>query len=258
MRLSPTANDRRHGHGWLWPRLRRGGAGSGPSLPRAVGCGSGGFTCANAARLGMCCASAGAAQPPRRQAVVAARVGDMWPASTGCNYPVVSCTLLCVDGEESASRDAEFSELVQSRWPRLVRLAYGFTGDAGLAEDLVQSALASAYASWWRVRRAEDRDRYLTRILINAHRSSFRKRRVAESLSGMPASQVRYLAADPADAADDRGAVIRCAGGVAGPPARGRRAAVLAGPDRGPGRGAAGLQCGQRQEPGFQGWPGSG
>jgi len=45
-----------------------------------------------------------------------------------------------------AGPEAEFSEFVHSRWPRLVRLAYGITGDRALAEDLAQTALANAYA----------------------------------------------------------------------------------------------------------------
>jgi hypothetical protein len=44
---------------------------------------------------------------------------------------------------------AEFSEFAHSRWPALVRLGYGLTSDRGLAEDLAQTALASAYASWY-------------------------------------------------------------------------------------------------------------
>lgn len=50
-------------------------------------------------------------------------------------------------------KDAEeerFREFMASRWPTLVRLAYGLTGDRGLAEDLAQTALAKAYASWER------------------------------------------------------------------------------------------------------------
>ena len=46
------------------------------------------------------------------------------------------------------ARDREqFEEFMTSRWPGLVRLAFGLTGDRWLAEDLAQTALASAYAS---------------------------------------------------------------------------------------------------------------
>ena|SRR6266851_3997447 len=82
-----------------------------------------------------------------------------------------------------AVAEAEFRDFMQSRWPRLVRLAYGLSGDQGLAEDLAQTALVRAYASWQRVHRAGDPDAYVRRIVVNASRSMFRKRRVAEQLS---------------------------------------------------------------------------
>ena len=72
-----------------------------------------------------------------------------------------------------------------SRWPGLVRLAYGLTGDRWVAEDIAQGTLASAYAAWWRVRRADDPDAYVRRILINASNSRFRRRRVTESSRAM-------------------------------------------------------------------------
>lgn len=125
----------------------------------------------------------------------------------------------------SGNRDARFSELVYSRWPTLVRLAYGFTGDAGLAEDLAQTALANAYASWSRLRRADDPDRYLIKILINAHRGSFRKRRPPERLSGSwSADQSRDPGTDPTAAVDDRGVIMSV---LAGLPARQREVIVL-------------------------------
>lgn len=77
--------------------------------------------------------------------------------------------------------EAEFREFAIGRWPALVRFAYGLTGDAGHAEDLAQITLAKAYASWARVRRADDPDAYVRRILINAHHTRFRKRRVRET-----------------------------------------------------------------------------
>lgn len=67
-----------------------------------------------------------------------------------------------------------------SRWGGLVRFAYGLTGDRGHAEDLAQTALAKAFASWPKVRRAQDPDAYVRRILINTNNHRFRKRRVVE------------------------------------------------------------------------------
>src|SRR5690348_13876973 len=73
---------------------------------------------------------------------------------------------------------------MRGRWPVMVRLGYALTGDVGHAEDLAQAAFARAYASWGRVRRAGDPDAYVRRIVINAHRSRFRRHRVAEELRG--------------------------------------------------------------------------
>ncbi|HUZ55109.1 MAG TPA: hypothetical protein VMU94_21605 [Streptosporangiaceae bacterium] len=50
--------------------------------------------------------------------------------------------------------DAEFTEFMLGCWPRLVRLGHVLSGDRGLAEDLAQTALARAYASWPQVARA--------------------------------------------------------------------------------------------------------
>ena len=84
----------------------------------------------------------------------------------------------------STGSDEEFDAFMRGRWPAMVRLAYALTGDVGHAEDVAQAAFARAYASWGRVRRAGDPDAYVRRIVINEHRSRFRKRRVAEELRG--------------------------------------------------------------------------
>ena len=83
----------------------------------------------------------------------------------------------------SARQDAEFREFMHARWPAMVRLAYGLTGDQGHAEDVAQAAFARAYASWPRVRRSGDPNAYVRRIVINENRNRFRKRRVAERLT---------------------------------------------------------------------------
>jgi RNA polymerase sigma-70 factor (sigma-E family) len=117
----------------------------------------------------------------------------------------------------------EFSEFAHSRWPGLVRLGYALAGDRHLAEDLAQTALASAFASWSRVRRADDPDAYLRRIIVNAHRSAFRKRRVSERLTGAPADAGGAVP-DPTGRHDDRAAVIAA---LAALPARQREVVVL-------------------------------
>ncbi|GAA2037031.1 SigE family RNA polymerase sigma factor [Catenulispora yoronensis] len=101
--------------------------------------------------------------------------------------------------------EAEFREYMASRWGDLVRFGYGLTGDRGHAEDLAQTALAKAYASWGRVRRADDLDAYIRRILINANHRRFRKQRVAEHEGQVP---VEPSVADGTDVFDQREALV--------------------------------------------------
>lgn len=97
--------------------------------------------------------------------------------------------------------EEQFREFMVGRWPKLVRLAYGLTGDRGLAEDLAQTTLANVYASWSRVSRASNPDTYTIRMLLNANNGRFRKRRVAEQpTEAAPESGT----ADPMAAVDQR------------------------------------------------------
>jgi RNA polymerase sigma-70 factor (sigma-E family) len=79
------------------------------------------------------------------------------------------------------------------------------------AEDLAQTALANAYASWSRVRKADDPDAYVRRIVLNAHRGSFRKRRVSERLTESP-PDILAPVPDPAGEHGDRATVIAALG----------------------------------------------
>jgi RNA polymerase sigma-70 factor (sigma-E family) len=103
--------------------------------------------------------------------------------------------------------DERFREFMAERWPKLVRLGYGLTGDRGLAEDLAQTTLANVYASWSRVSRASDPDAYTFRILMNAHKSAFRKRRVSER----PAATIPDAGAPDATAAIEQRIVLMSA-----------------------------------------------
>lgn len=117
--------------------------------------------------------------------------------------------------------EAEFSEFMQGRWPQLVRLGYLLTGDRGLAEDLAQTALARAFASWPRIRRAGDPDAFVRRVLVNANHDRFRKRRVAEQLT---ATVPEPAAEDAAGGREDRVALM---GALMSLPVRQRSAVVL-------------------------------
>lgn len=106
-----------------------------------------------------------------------------------------------------ATADDEFSQFMHSRWTQLVRLGYGLTGDLHTAEDLAQTAFARAYASWGRVRKADDPDAYVRRIVVNANHNRFRKVRVSELLTD---SLPELLAsADGVSQRDDRALLVQ-------------------------------------------------
>lgn len=87
--------------------------------------------------------------------------------------------------ENEPGPGADFREFVVARRGALMRTAYLLTGEVGLAEDLVQTALAKAFVAWRRVRGVDDPDGYVARILINAHISEQRRRRIREWLPGV-------------------------------------------------------------------------
>jgi RNA polymerase sigma-70 factor (sigma-E family) len=66
-------------------------------------------------------------------------------------------------------RDDEtaYAEFYASVWSSLFRTTYAISGDAGQAEDAVQSALAKAYASWHRVRSARQPEAYVRKMAVN-------------------------------------------------------------------------------------------
>jgi RNA polymerase sigma-70 factor (sigma-E family) len=102
--------------------------------------------------------------------------------------------------------DAEFTDFVRGNWAKLVRLGYGLTGDRGLGEDLAQSALAKAYASWPRVCRAGNPEAYVRKILVNASRDRLRRRRVDELLTD---SMPEPVGSGPDDSAEIRTALMK-------------------------------------------------
>ncbi|HVQ92811.1 MAG TPA: SigE family RNA polymerase sigma factor [Mycobacteriales bacterium] len=77
---------------------------------------------------------------------------------------------------------ADFRNFVAARSQRLLSAAYLLTGDHGLAEDLLQTALLKAYRHWGRVSTAGDPEAYVRRILFN-QRVSWWRRRQLEAVS---------------------------------------------------------------------------
>lgn len=73
-----------------------------------------------------------------------------------------------------------FEEFVAARGHALVRMAYLLTGDHGLAEDLVQAALAKAYVRWSRIVAMDAPEAYVRRMIVNQHVSWWRRRRGQE------------------------------------------------------------------------------
>jgi RNA polymerase sigma-70 factor (sigma-E family) len=72
--------------------------------------------------------------------------------------------------------DDEFTELVHASWASLYRTALLLVGDRGLAEDLVQTALAKTYAAWRTVRDPQLAHAYARRVLVNTATEWFRKK----------------------------------------------------------------------------------
>ena len=85
--------------------------------------------------------------------------------------------------------EAEFAEFMAARSNQLFRSAFLLTTSRPSAEDLLQTALAKAFASWSRVRRADDPVAYVHGILIKTFLSERRRR-----------SSTELPVAEPADA----------------------------------------------------------
>jgi RNA polymerase sigma-70 factor (sigma-E family) len=68
----------------------------------------------------------------------------------------------------------DFAEYVVRRYDGLCRTAYLLTRDWAVAEDLVQTSLAKAWAAWSKIE--GDPDRYVYRIIANTHASWWQRR----------------------------------------------------------------------------------
>ena len=77
--------------------------------------------------------------------------------------------------------DADFAAYLAARWPFLVRAMVLIGCPRDEAEHVVRSGLARCYASWDRVRRADDVDVHVwATVLEGWHRSRRRRRQAVE------------------------------------------------------------------------------
>jgi RNA polymerase sigma-70 factor (sigma-E family) len=69
-----------------------------------------------------------------------------------------------------------FREFVASRSRPLLRSAWLLTGDWALAEDLVQTSLATAWQRWGRIVRRDAPELYVRRVMVSTYLSWTRRR----------------------------------------------------------------------------------
>jgi len=77
--------------------------------------------------------------------------------------------------QSRADQEATFVAFVTSTEVPLLRLAFTLTGDLGIAQDLVQTALSRAYSHWPRIW-DQDPLAYTRRIVVNANHDRWRRR----------------------------------------------------------------------------------
>jgi RNA polymerase sigma-70 factor (sigma-E family) len=77
-----------------------------------------------------------------------------------------------------------FAQFVEARERALQRTAWLLTGDWALAEDLVQAALARSWPRWERIRRRDNPEIYVRRVMVNTWSSWSRRRWRGEQPTG--------------------------------------------------------------------------
>ena len=111
-----------------------------------------------------------------------------------------------------------FDEFVATRSPALLRTAYLLTGDHGLAEDLLQTALAKCWFAWGRIDGPPEP--YVRRALATTYATWWRRKWRAERPTGV----LPERPAEPRHVLEDRDALWRALGAL---PRRQRAVVVL-------------------------------
>ncbi|WP_329186763.1 SigE family RNA polymerase sigma factor [Actinacidiphila glaucinigra] len=79
-------------------------------------------------------------------------------------------------GEDTVNgAEADFEEFVSARGQRLLKVAWLLTGDAHLAEDLLQTALAKVWPKWGSIADGNP-EAYVRKAMVNTHLSWWQRR----------------------------------------------------------------------------------
>ena len=111
-----------------------------------------------------------------------------------------------------------YDGFVTARSQALLRTAYLLTGDRGLAEDLLQTALAKSWFSWGRIDGPPEP--YVRRVIATTYATWWRRRWRSE----YPTGELPERATLPDTSVDDRDALWRALGTL---PRRQRAVVVL-------------------------------
>lgn len=104
-------------------------------------------------------------------------------------------------------RDSAFRSLCEREYPRLVGALGLYTGDAGVAEELAQEALARAWRHWGKVSRADDAGAWLFVTGFNLAKSHLRRVRAERRARSRFAADRSPADVDQASAHDLRRAL---------------------------------------------------
>jgi RNA polymerase sigma-70 factor (sigma-E family) len=119
----------------------------------------------------------------------------------------------------TAEEDQDYVEYVSASLDRLRRTAFLLCGDAHRADDIVQSALISVYLRWSKIRRVENLDGYVHRVLVRRCIDESRRSWARVLL----ARRIPDLAAKPTASTEDADAVQAALAGLS----RGQRSVLV-------------------------------
>ena len=126
----------------------------------------------------------------------------------------------------STPGDDDFARFVADRSPRLLRTAWLLTGDAGRAEDLLQTALAVVWPKWRRIVEGGHPEAYVRRVLVTKFLSWQRRHwrfEVPTESPPDPTTPAGDPGGRPEDRSADRDAIRRALAGLS----RQQRAVVV-------------------------------